>query len=158
MNLSMILLIIGVIVTTIIIIVYFFNKTTTISTHYIEYNGIVLYKSDFFIYATSNGVNKIFYTTNSNVKEYDIDTKKTKTILDFASKGLVFFNDSLLVLDSNENMHIYNDGKTEIVMSGVSDLYDTIGGFHYKIGGVSASSNSNKAANGNYGFVSFTIK
>jgi hypothetical protein len=78
-----------------------------------------------------------------------------------AINGIAFSNaDNLLLFtDDKENLYAYNfEEDPNIIGNGVTDLYDTVSGIHYVVGGIIASSGTNNPANGNYGLISFNIK
>lgn len=127
--------------------------TNALFNHHITYNNNKLYQSKNIIYSSSDSQNLIFYTTDTNVVEYNTTTGLSRNIFTGKVKGLAYKN-NLLILDNNGTLY---KGPNTIYATGVNDIYDTVDGFYISIGNINSYTTDNTKANGNYGLIQFTI-
>lgn len=97
------------------------------------YGNTKLYSGENLIF-TSNYTDKILFSTDSGIKEFNTETGASRNINPIKPKGLAYDKKTgkFIVLDNSGRLYnIGNTGELNLVDSGYSNLYDTQNSGYY---------------------------
>lgn len=158
MDYGMFVLIAIVVLVIVAFIVYYWGFSSASETnHALALDGNEFYTSANAIPNTSDGVRYIYYANRDGIFSYDTEGGATARVSSMRAVGLAY-DSGVLAIDAQGNLYNLALSATVPQESEVTALYSTMNGYAATVRGEVVSNGSTKAANGDYGLITYTVR